>query len=71
MDDVSGNIDPGQFGTEHMLFFMDDILLKLLESRETGTAVIASMVEDPHQLEQKSYLHSPLLGHSSQSTDHV
>ena len=45
MDDVSGNIDPGQFGTEHMLFFMDDILLKLLESRETGTAVIASMVD--------------------------
>ena len=51
VDDVSGNIDPGQFGglkgsgTEHMLVCMVDRILKLLESRETGTAVIASMVD--------------------------
>ena len=51
IDDVSGNIDLGQFGglkgsgTEHMLVCMVDRILKLLESRETGTAVIASMVD--------------------------
>ena len=51
IDDISGNIYVGQFvgmkgsGTEHMLVCMVDRILKLLESRETGTAVIASMVD--------------------------
>ena len=50
IDDISGNIDVGQFGgmkgsgKEHMLVCMVDRILKLLESRETGTAVIAFMV---------------------------
>ena len=51
LSDISGNIDVGQYGglkgsgTEHMLVGMVDRILKLLESRETGTAVIAAMVD--------------------------
>ena len=51
LSDISENLDIGQFGglkgsgAEHMLVCMVDRILKLLESRKKGTAVIASMVD--------------------------
>ena len=53
MEDIyeSKKLDLGQFGgqkgsgTEHMLVCLVDRVLRLLESRETGTAVIMSMID--------------------------
>ena len=51
VSDISGKIDVGQYGglkgsgTEHMLVCMVDRILRLLDGRETGTAVIASMID--------------------------
>jgi hypothetical protein len=51
LEDISGNLDIGQFGgqpgtgTEHMMVYLVDRILKLLDSTTESTAVMAAMID--------------------------